>query len=133
MTAWKLIPTVLLAGGLIASLTVAPPRTPIAPRDMVRLVVAVSTLYLAGGAALLAHRTGLAALVFGAGLALCAVSVWLARGGTPPPRGDGGSHPPSEPTPPVEPAPIVFDWSYYEDQLRASAPDAPEPQPHEQA
>jgi hypothetical protein len=110
----KLIPTVLLAGILLAGVTARPPRTPVTPRELIRFVAAGLVLYLVGGAALLAHRTGLAGVGFGAGLALCALALWLSRGGTPPTRDDdGGPEPPAYPTPPVD-----FDWSYYEDQVQ---------------
>ena len=111
--AWKLIPTLALAGILVAGVTVRPPRAPVTPRELIRLVVGVSALYLVGGGALLAHRTGLAALVFGAGLALCALAVWLSRGTTPPRRGDGEA-----PPRPVDPPPVDFVWTFYEDEFR---------------
>ncbi len=120
---WKLIPTVLLVAAIVAGLTVRPPRTAVTPRELVRLVVSVVVLYLVGGGALVAHRTALAAIAFGVGLALCALAVWLCRGGTPPP-------PETEDDPDVPDAPlwpIDFDWSFYEEQLRQSAPQAQEP------
>jgi hypothetical protein len=120
---WKLIPTVLLGAILIAGLTARPPRTPVTPAELIRLVLSIVGLYLAGGGALLAHRTGLAAVAFGAGLALCALAVWWSRGGTPPPRQDDGERDvpvgpvgPPDPVSPVEP--VEFDWSFYEEQVR---------------
>ncbi len=112
--ATKLIPTLLLAGVLVAAVTVRPPRTPVTGSELIRFVLGGIALYLIGGGALLAHRGGLAAVAFGAGLALCALAVWLSRGGTPPLRDDDdGLEPPAGPEPPVD-----FDWSFYEDQLR---------------
>jgi hypothetical protein len=118
---WKLIPTVLLAAAVVAGLTARPPRTPVTPRELVRLVLSVVGLYLVGGIALLAHRTPLAAIAFGAGLALCALAVWLCRGGTPPPPEPEAD--PELPDPPLWP--IDFDWSFYEEQLRQSSPPEP--------
>ncbi len=118
---WKLIPTLLLSGAIVAGLTARPPRTPVTSTELVRLVVAVVGLYGVGAVALLAHRTPLAAVAFGAGLALCALAVWLCRGGTPPPPETDAV----PDVPDVPPAPIDFDWSFYEEQLRASAPSGP--------
>jgi hypothetical protein len=116
MTAAKLIPTLLLVLIIVAGLTVRPPRTPVTPKEFSRLVISVLGLYLVGGGALLDHRSGPAAIAFGAGLALGALALWLSRGGTPPPADDGT---PGDPDVPVIPRPPAeFDWSFYEDQLR---------------
>ena len=116
MTATKLIPTVLVAIVLVASVAARPPRSETRPGELVRLVLAVTLLYLVGGAALLWHRTDLAGIVFGAGLALCGLALWLSRGSSPPPPedgGGGGEDPPPNPVPPPE-----FDWSFYEEEFR---------------
>jgi hypothetical protein len=109
----KLASTLALAGILVAGLTARPPRMPVTPRELISLVLAVVALYLVGAGALFAHRTGLAAVVFAAGLTLAALAIWLSRGGTPPRPAEDGREPEVEPPPPAP-----FDWSFYEQQLR---------------
>jgi hypothetical protein len=123
ITAAKLIPTLLLVAVMVAGLTVRPPRVPVSPRELIRLVIAVLSLYLVGGGALLAQRTGLAAIAFGAGLAFCALAVWLCRGGAPPPSEDDGP----EDVPDDPRGPVDFDWSFNEDQLQDLSPLNPPP------
>ncbi len=119
LAAWKLIPAILMLGALVAGFLARPPREPVSSRELKQLVAAVAALYMVGGVALAMHRTPLAAIVFGAGLVLCALALWLSRGHTPPPKDDndgggGGGEPPLEPLP-LGPD---FDWAYYEDQFR---------------
>jgi hypothetical protein len=127
LAAWKLIPAVFMLGALVAGFFVRPPREPVSPGELKQLIAAVAALYIVGGVALAMHRTPLAAVVFGSGLVLCALALWLSRGQTPPPRDDndggggGGGQPPLDPLPigpdalPVGPD---FDWGFYEDQFR---------------
>jgi hypothetical protein len=127
LTAWKLIPTVFMAGALVAGFTVRPPREPVPEGELKRLVAAVAALYVVGAIALFAHRTPLAGVVFGSGLLLCALALWLSRANRPPRDdgdgdgdGDGGPSPlePSPTGPEFVPLGPEFDWAFYEDQLR---------------
>lgn len=118
-TVWKLAPIVVILLALLVATLTRPPRTPVGRIELTRLVAAVAALYLVGAAALLAHRTVLAGIVFGSGLAVCSLALWLSRGSSPPrdDDDDGGLEP--DPSPDLPPS---FDWEYYEDQFGPSSP-----------
>jgi hypothetical protein len=56
------------------------PREAIDPRELRRLVGAAVVLYAVGAAASLSHRALLAGVVYGAGILVCSLAVWLSRG-----------------------------------------------------
>jgi hypothetical protein len=124
---WKLIPTVVLLGALVAGFTVRPPREPVAPAELRRLMIASAALYAAGGVALLGHRRALAGIVFATGLLIFVLTAWLARATPPPQDGDdggqgGGGSPPLKPVP----SGPDFDWTFYEDQFGGDrSPETP--------
>ncbi len=126
---WKLIPAVVILAATAVALLARPPREPVPERELASLVISVAVLYAVGGIAVLVHRTILAAIVFGVGLMICALALWLSRGDAPPPPRDDDGGPPVDPAP--EPPrdvdwgpepPTDFDWGFYEDQFRESAP-----------
>jgi hypothetical protein len=95
-----------------------------------RLVLSAIALYVVGGIASLKHHTTLAALVYAAGIAVCALALWLSRGADPgeePPR--GGDEPTDESPPPRPDGLPQFDWAAFEREFRTytERPDSREP------
>jgi hypothetical protein len=117
---WKLaLALALLAAIGVGAFATAPRRT--VPReDLVRLVAAAVVLYAVGGVASLTHHTTLAGLVYAAGIATCALALWLSRGtdSEDPPDGDE----PVDETPPPEPDGVPrLEWDDFERAFRAYA------------
>ncbi len=84
-------------------------------------------LYVVGGIATISHHATVAALLYAAGIGVCALALWLSRGtdsGDDPPRGGGE---PSDEQPPPSPDGLPeFDWAAFEKEFRAHAEAASE-------
>ena len=77
-------------------------------------------LYLVGGLASITHHPILAALVYAAGIGVCALAAWLSRGSDSedPPSGED----PVDEQPPPEPDGVPrFDWGTFERDFQAYA------------
>jgi hypothetical protein len=115
---WKLA----LAAALLAAIVVAgwarAPRQRVQRGELPRLMLAATALYAVGLAASLTHHGSLAAIVYAAGISVCALALWLSRG-TDPGEGPGGGEDPGDEQPPPDPggAP-AFDWAAFERQFR---------------
>lgn len=109
------------------SACVRAPRRSVPATDLRRLVLCALILYAVGGLATLTHHTGLAGLVYGAGISVAALAAWLSRGRDqedPP----GGGRPPGEEQPPPEPDGMPgLDWSTFEREFREWAQRSREP------
>ena len=77
---WKLLLAVALIASIVLGVRCSAPRQAVPRGDLHRLVLSGLSLYAVGGLAALVHRQTLARLVFAAGIATCALAVWLARG-----------------------------------------------------
>jgi len=112
--AWKLVLAIVLGAGIFASACVHAPRRSVPRSDLRRLVICALALYAVGGVASLTHHPSVAAIVYAAGIVVCALAVWLSRGSDSeePPRG----FEPEDERPP--PAPDEFDWVAFERQFR---------------
>jgi hypothetical protein len=118
--AWKLGLAVALAAAIFVSLYANAPRRAISGRDLRRLVLSALGLYAVGGLASLTHHPMLAALLYAAGIAACALAAWLSRGtdSEDPPGGEE----PADRQPPPEPDGLPsFDWSAFERGFREYA------------
>ena len=116
--AWKLALAIALAVAILLSAYARAPRRAVPGTDLRGLVLAALALYAVGAIASLAHRTVLAAIVYAAGIAICAFAAWLSRGtdSEDPPGGDE----PIDEQPPPEPDGLPsFDWTSFERQFRA--------------
>ncbi len=116
--AWKVVLTIALAAAIFISLYARAPRRAISGTDLRRLVITALGLYAVGGAASLSHHAVLAAVVYAAGIVVCAFAAWLSRGSDsedPP----GGEEPVDEQPPPEPDGLPTFDWATFEREFRA--------------
>ncbi len=117
--AWKLVLAVVLGVAILVSAYARAPQRTVPGSELRRLVLSALLLYAVGAVASIRHHTGLAAVVYAAGISVCAFAAWLSRG-----RGDSGGPPggddPSDEQPPPEPDGVPrFDWPAFERELRA--------------
>ena len=118
--AWKLVLAITLAAAIAASACASAPRRAAAKGELRRLVASALVLYAVGGVASITHHRSLAALVYAAGIATCALAAWLSRGSDSegPPRGDE----PVDEQPPPEPDGLPeLDWAEFEQAFRSYA------------
>lgn len=130
--AWKLVLAVALGAAILFGAYGTPPPRGVPRSDLRRLVLSALGLYVVGAIASLKHHTTLAALVYAAGIAVCALALWLSRGadtGEDPPR--GGDEPTDERPPPSPDGLPEFDWGAFEREFRSysesASPRAREP------
>jgi hypothetical protein len=115
--AWKLVLALALMAAIFVSLYARAPQHAVPGSDLRRLVVSALALYAVGGLASLTHHPLLAALVYSAGIVVCALAAWLSRGSDSedPPDGDD----PVDEQPPPEPDGVPrFDWDRFEREFR---------------
>jgi hypothetical protein len=126
--AWKLLLAVALGAAIFAAAYGAAPRRAVPAADLRRLVVSAIALYAVGAGASLTRHDTLAAVLYAAGISLCAFSLWLSRGrdaGEDPPP---GGREPSDERPPPEPDGLPeFDFASFEREFRAYAERSREP------
>jgi hypothetical protein len=117
--AWKLVLAVVLCAAILVSASARAPRRSVPGAELRRLVASALLLYAVGALASMRHHTALAALVYAAGISVCAFAAWLSRGhgeSDDPPDGDK----PSDEQPPPGPDGVPrFDWPAFERELRA--------------
>jgi len=122
--AWKVVLAIALAAAIFVSLYARAPRRAVPGSELRRLVISALGLYAIGGLASFTHHPMLAALVYAAGIAVCALAAWLSRGtdSEDPPDGEE----PEDEQPPPEPDGVPrFDWAAFEQQFRAYAERRP--------
>jgi hypothetical protein len=115
--AWKLVLALALMAANFVSLDARAPEHAVPGSDLRRLVVSALGLYAVGGLASLTHHRLLAALVYSAGIVVCALAAWLSRGSDsedPP----GGEDPVDEQPPPEPDGLPRFDWDLFEREFR---------------
>ncbi len=108
---------IALVAAIFISLYARAPRRAIPGTDLRRLVLSALGLYGVGGLASLAHHPMLAAVVYAAGIVVCAFAAWLSRGSDsedPP----GGEEPVDEQPPPEPDGLPTFDWEVFERDFR---------------
>lgn len=113
--AWKLVLAVALFGAVLASARVKPPRQPVPPIELRRLVLGAIALYGVGLAASLTHHVLMAVILYSCGIGVSALAAWLSRadaGTDPPPSEEAVDEPPRAP----DGAPS-FDWRQFEREL----------------
>jgi hypothetical protein len=121
--AWKLALAVVLLVAIVVSAYATAPRRSVPGADLRRLVLSAIALYGVGAIASFSHHPIIAALVYAAGIVVCALAVWLSRGSDPEdPPSDGKE--PSDERPPPEPDGVPeldLDWGEFERAFRAYA------------
>jgi hypothetical protein len=115
--AWKVVLTIALAAAILISLYAQAPRRAIPGADLRRLVASALGLYAAGGMASVTHHPMLAAVVYAAGIIVCAFAAWLSRG-TDSEDPPGGEEPVDEQPPPEPDGMPTFDWDAFEREFR---------------
>jgi hypothetical protein len=126
--AWKLVLALALMAAIFVSLYARAPQHAVPGSDLRRLVVSALGLYAVGGLASLTHHRLLAALVYSAGIVVCALAAWLSRGSDsedPP----GGEHPVDEQPPPEPDGLPRFDWDRFEREFRTYSEREPAHRP----
>jgi hypothetical protein len=118
--AWKVVLAVALAAAILVSLYARAPRRAIPGPELRRLVISALGLYAVGGLASITHHPMLAALVYAAGIAVCALAAWLSRGSDSEDPPDG-EEPVDEQPPPKPDGLPTFDWAAFEHEFRAYA------------
>jgi hypothetical protein len=121
---WKLGLAILLGAVIFIGAYGTAPKRKAPDSELQRLVLSALGLYAVGALATLSDHPTLAALVFAAGITICAFALWLSRGhdsGEDPPR---GGEQPSDERPPPEPE---FDFAAFERQFRDYAERSREP------
>ncbi|MEA2197502.1 MAG: hypothetical protein QOJ25_1553 [Solirubrobacteraceae bacterium] len=120
LNAWRLLLAVALVMAIVLSICWAAPERAVPRTDLHRLILTGLGLYSVGGVAALTHHQTLAALVFAAGIFICALAVWLSRGtdSEDPPE---GKEPADQPPPPGPDGLPLLDWDDFERAFRAYA------------
>jgi hypothetical protein len=122
--AWKVVLAIALAAAIFVSLYARAPRRAIPGYELRRLVISALGLYAVGGLASVTNHPMLAALVYAAGIAVCALAAWLSRGSDSEDPPDGKE--PVDEQPPPEPDGVPrFDWEAFEHDFRAYADRPP--------
>jgi hypothetical protein len=125
---WKLGLAILLGAAIFIGAYGTAPKRKAPDAELRRLVISALGLYAVGALATLSDHPTVAALVFAAGITICAFALWLSRGhdsGEDPPR---GGERPSDERPPPEPDGLPeFDFAAFERQFRDYAERSREP------
>jgi uncharacterized membrane protein YfcA len=118
--AWKLVLAVVLMSGIVISAYAHAPRRAVPGGDLRRLVLSALALYTVGGLASLTGHPAIAALVYAAGILVCALAAYLSRGrDSEDPPDDGGDDPVDEQPPPEPDGLPTFDWAVFERDFRS--------------
>lgn len=129
--AWKLVLAVVLISGILVSAYAHAPRRSVPGADLRRLVLSALTLYAVGALASLTGHPAIAALVYAAGILVCALAAYLSRGSdSEDPPDDGGDDPVDEQPPPEPDGLPTFDWAAFERDFRSYAERASERDRH---
>jgi hypothetical protein len=117
---WKLALAIALVALIFGGAFARAPKRTVPGRDLRLMVLAALALYAVGALASFTRHPALAAGVYAAGIAVCALAAWLSRGAEPddPPGGpdDEEDDPPRGPDGSPE-----LDWSEFERAFRAYA------------
>jgi uncharacterized membrane protein YfcA len=120
--AWKLVLAVVLMSGILISAYAHAPRRAVPGADLRRLVISALALYAVGGLASLTGHPATAAIVYAAGILVCALAAYLSRGrDSEDPPDEGGDDPLDEQPPPEPDGVPTFDWAAFEHDFRSYA------------
>ncbi|HEX3689910.1 MAG TPA: hypothetical protein VHV28_09435 [Solirubrobacteraceae bacterium] len=116
--AFKLAFALVLVAAIAASALARAPRRSADPVELRRLVACALALYAVGALATLTHHSGLAGLVYAAGIGVAALAAWLSRGRDQEDPPDGGTEPVDEEPPPRPDGMPWWDWERFERDFR---------------
>ncbi len=122
--AWKVVLAIALAGAIFVSVYARAPARAVPGSELRRLVLSALGLYAVGGVASMNHLPLLAAVLYAAGIAVCALAAWLSRG-TDSEDPPGGEEPVDEQPPPEPDGVPGFDWAAFERDFRAYSESGP--------
>jgi hypothetical protein len=117
--AWKLVLAVLLCVAILVSASARAPRRSVPGSELRRLVASALLLYAVAALASMRHHTALAAMIYAAGIGVCAFAAWLSRGHGESDDGPDDDDPCNEQPPPGPDGVPRFDWPAFERELRA--------------
>ncbi len=118
--AWKLVLAIVLCVAILVSASARAPRKSVPSSELRRLVASALLLYAVGALASLRHHTAVAAMIYAAGIGVCAFAAWLSRGHGESDDGPDDGDDPSDERPPPGPDGVPrFDWPAFERELRA--------------
>jgi hypothetical protein len=117
--AWKVVLAVVLCVAILVSASARAPQRSVPGSELRRLVASALLLYAVGALASMRHHTALAALVYAAGIGVCAFAAWLSRGHGDSDDPPGGDDPCDEQPPPDPDGVPRFDWPAFERELLA--------------
>jgi hypothetical protein len=115
---WKLGLAATLGIAIFISMCATAPNQAVAGADVRRLVYSAVALYMVGLLATVTHHEVLAAIVYAAGITVCALALWLSRGTDPEDPPPGGEEPTDERPPPSPDGVPEFDWATFERAFR---------------
>ena len=125
--AWKLVLAVVLLSGILVSAYAHAPRRAVPGADLRRLVLSALALYAVGALASVTGHPAIAALVYAAGILVCALAAYLSRGrDSEDPPDDGGDDPVNEQPPPEPDGLPTFDWAAFERDFHTYAEREPQ-------
>jgi hypothetical protein len=117
--AWKLVLAIVLCVAILVSASARAPRKSVPSSELRRLVASALLLYAVGALASLRHHTALAAIIYAAGIGVCAFAAWLSRGHGESDDGPDDGDDPSDERPPPGPDGVPrFDRPAFERELR---------------
>ncbi len=118
--AWKLALAIVLCVAILVSASARAPRRSVPRSELRRLVASALLLYAVGALASLRHHAALAAVIYAAGIGVCAFAAWLSRGQGESDDGPDDGDDPSDERPPPGPEGVPrFDWPAFERELWA--------------
>jgi hypothetical protein len=115
---WKLGLAATLGIAIVISMYATAPNQAVDGADVRRLVYSAVALYMVGLLATVTHHEVLAAIVYAAGISVCALALWLSRGTDPEDPPPGGEEPTDERPPPSPDGVPEFDWAAFERAFR---------------
>jgi hypothetical protein len=119
--AWKLGFAAVLVVAIFASAFIRAPRQAVPAAELRRLVGCSLGLYAIGALASLTHHPAVAAVVYGTGISVAALTAWLSRGRDSEDPPDGGDEPVDEHPPPEPDGIPPLDWAAFEREFREYA------------
>jgi hypothetical protein len=116
-SAWRVALAIAFCAAIFLSASARAPRQSVPGSELRRLVLSALILYAVGGIASLSGHEILAGILYGVGIIVSALAVWLSRGRDQEDPPDG-KEPVDEPPPPEPDGMPRFDWRTFEREFR---------------
>jgi hypothetical protein len=116
--AWRVAFVLAFCVAIVMSVRARAPRRSVPGAELRRLVLCALALYAVGALATLEHHGALAGFVYGTGIMISALAVWLSRGRDQEDPPDDDHEPVGQPPPPEPDGVPRFDWAAFERDFR---------------